>query len=130
MQDGIYVPHWNMDANSVMYVTSGRGRVQVVNSEGESVFNGEVRRGQLLVVPQNFAVAKEAGSEGLEYVAFKTKDRAKINTLVGRDSAISATPAEVLEHAFGLTSMEVNALKNNRKEGVLATPDSKPHDDA
>ncbi|XP_058737937.1 legumin J-like [Vicia villosa] len=127
-KDGIFVPHWNMNANSVLYVTRGRGRVQVVNSEGKSVFNGEVRRGKLLVVPQNFAVAEQAGNEGLEYVVFKTNDRAEVNTMVGRDSAISATPAEVLGHVFGLSPQEVNELKNNRNEGVLATPDSRIQD--
>lgn len=117
-----------MNANSVLYVTRGRGRVQVVNSEGKSVFNGEVKRGKLLVVPQNFAVAEQAGNEGLEYVVFKTNDRAEVNTMVGRDSAISATPAEVLGHVFGLSPQEVNELKNNRNEGVLATPDSRIQD--
>ncbi|CAI8614326.1 unnamed protein product [Vicia faba] len=127
-KDGIFVPHWNMNANSVLYVTKGRGRVQVVNSEGKSVFNGEVKRGKLLVVPQNFAVAEQAGNEGLEYVVFKTNDRAEVNTMVGRDSAISATPAEVLGHVFGLSPQEVNELKNNRNEGILVTPDSRIQD--
>lgn len=128
MQDGIFVPHWNMNSNGVMYVTRGKGRVQVVNNEGKSVFNGEVGRGQLLVVPQNFAVAKQAGNEGMEYVAFKTNDRAEISTMIGRNSAISATPGEVLANAFGLSPEEVIALKNNRNEGVLATPDSRIQD--
>jgi len=128
VQDGIFVPHWNMNANSIMYVTRGRGRVQVVNSEGKSVFNGEVKRGKLLVVPQNFAVAEQAESEGLEYIVFKTNDRAEISTMIGRDSAISATPGEVLAHAFGLSPQEVNELRNNRNEGVLATPDSRIQD--
>ncbi|MCI43575.1 glycinin G4-like, partial [Trifolium medium] len=48
--------------------------------------------------------------------------------MIGRDSAISATPAEVLGHVFGLSPQEVNELKNNRNEGVLATPDSRIHD--
>ncbi|WJX84363.1 hypothetical protein P8452_66948 [Trifolium repens] len=61
-------------------------------------------------------------------VVFKTNDRAEISTMVGRDSAISATPAEVLGHVFGLSPQEVNELKNNRNEGVLATPDSRIHD--
>lgn len=100
----------------------------MVNNEGKSVFNGEVRRGNLVVVPQNFAVAKQAGNEGLEFIAFKTNDKAEISTMMGRDSAISGTPAEVLANAFGLSLEEANALKNNRNEGVLATPDSRIRD--
>ncbi|KAJ1391884.1 RmlC-like cupin domain superfamily [Sesbania bispinosa] len=89
-----------MNANSMMYVTRGRGRVEVVNCQGKSVFNGEVRKGQMLVVPQNFVVVKQAGSEGLEYIVFKTKDKAQISTLVGLNSTISSTPTE-LGRAFG-----------------------------
>ncbi|KAJ1416593.1 RmlC-like cupin domain superfamily [Sesbania bispinosa] len=126
-KNGIYIPHWTMNANSLMYVTRGRGRVQVVNCQGKSVFNGEVRKGEMLVVPQNFVVAKQAGSEGLEYIVFKTKDKAKISTLVGLNSAISATPAEVLGRAFGLSPQEVSALKYNRNEGVLASASPSSH---
>lgn len=128
IQNAIYAPHWNINANSVIYVTRGEGWVQVVDCQGKSVFNGIVQKGQVLVVPQNFVLAKKAGSEGLEYIAFKTKDRANIGTLIGRTSAISGIPAEVLQNAMGLSPQEVSVLKNNRNEGLLLSPASHSHD--
>ncbi|KAK7245365.1 hypothetical protein RIF29_40205 [Crotalaria pallida] len=124
-KNAIYAPHWNINSNSVIYVTRGEGHVQIVNCQGNSVFNGKIQKGQLLMVPQNFVLAKKAGSEGLEYIAFKTNDRAMISILGGRSSALSAIPAEVLQNAFGLSPQEVSALKNNRNEGVLVSPSSR-----
>nr|AAT68239.1 glycinin subunit G7 [Glycine max] len=123
-KSGIYVPHWSMNANSVAYVTSGGGWVQVVNSQGKSVFSGAVGRGRVVVVPQNFAVAIQAGRDGMEYIVFRTNDRAMMGTLVGPTSAITAIPGEVLANAFGLSPEEVSELKNNRKEAVLSSPAS------
>ncbi|KAI4349392.1 hypothetical protein L6164_009984 [Bauhinia variegata] len=105
-----------------MYVTRGQGRVQVVNNQGRSVFNGVVRRGQLLVVPQNFVVAQEAGNQGLEFIAFKTNDNALISPMSGTTSVMRGIPAEVLANAFGFATRQVNALKYCLNEGVLVSP--------
>lgn len=127
-RNGIYAPHWNINANSVIYVTRGRGRIQIVNCEGKAVFNGEVERGQLVVVPQNYAVAKQAGSEGLEYIVFKTNDRAMMSPMVGRTSVFRAIPAQVLANAFGISQNQATAVKCGRDEQVLFTPAShSPH---
>ncbi|KAK7277545.1 hypothetical protein RJT34_22560 [Clitoria ternatea] len=119
---GIYSPHWNLDANSVLYVTRGRGKVRVVNCEGNAVFNGEVKKGELLVVPQNYVVASQAGEEGLEYVVFKTNHRAVTSHL---KQVFRATPAEVLANAFGLRNNQVSQLKYNGNRGPLVHPQSK-----
>lgn len=123
-QNGIYAPHWNINANSIIYVTRGRGRVQVVDCSGKAVFNKELKRGQLLVVPQGFAVAEQAGSEGFEFIAFKTNDRAMISPMVGRSSIIRAIPAEVLANAFGVPLPQVSTIKFGRDESVLVSPAS------
>ncbi|KAJ1397831.1 RmlC-like cupin domain superfamily [Sesbania bispinosa] len=120
-KNGIYAPHWNINANSLMYVIRGRGRVRVVNCQGEAVFNDELRRGQLLVVPQNFVVAQQAGDEGFEYVVFKTNDRASISHV---KQVFRATPAEVLAQAFGLRQRQVTELKLNGNWGPLVHPQS------
>jgi len=92
VQNAIFAPHYNLNSHSVIYGIRGNGRIQVVRDDGENVFDGELREGQVLTVPQNFAVIKKAGNEGFEWVAFKTNDYAKINQLAGRLSAIRAIP--------------------------------------
>ncbi|CAJ2627896.1 unnamed protein product [Trifolium pratense] len=121
-RNGIYAPHWNINANSLLYVIRGQGRVRIVNNQGNAVFDNRVRKGQLLVVPQNFVVAEQAGNEeGLEYVVFKTNDRASVSHV---KQVFSATPAEVLANAFGLRLNEVTQIKSNRNHGPLVQAQS------
>ncbi|KAE9460661.1 hypothetical protein C3L33_07405, partial [Rhododendron williamsianum] len=82
-------------------------------------FDGRVREGELLVVPQNYVVAKQAGDEGFEFVAFKTHENAMSNTLSGRTSAIRAIPVDVLANAYGMSHDEASRLKTNRNEAIL-----------
>ncbi|KAI3982544.1 hypothetical protein MKX01_031283 [Papaver californicum] len=118
-QNALVAPQWHMNAHSVIYVTRGNARVQVVDNAGRQVFNAQLNEGQILVVPQNFAVVKQAGNEGFEWVAFKTNDNALMSQLVGKTSALRAMPADVLMNAYQISREEANRLKNNRREETL-----------
>ncbi|XP_058770865.1 legumin J-like [Vicia villosa] len=121
-RNGIYAPHWNINANSLLYVIRGQGRVRIVNSQGNPVFDDKVRKGQLVVVPQNFVVAEQAGDEeAFEYVVFKTNDRAAVSHV---KQVFRATPAEVLANAFGLRKSEAAQIKYNGNRGSLVQPQS------
>ncbi|RHN80035.1 putative 11-S seed storage protein, plant [Medicago truncatula] len=81
-RNGIYAPHWTVNANSLMYALTGEGRVRIVNCEGNAVFDDWVRKGQMVVVPQNFVVVQQAGEEeAFEYIVFKTNDGASVNNV-------------------------------------------------
>ncbi|XP_062096769.1 11S globulin seed storage protein Jug r 4-like [Humulus lupulus] len=123
-KNAIYTPHWNVNAHSVMYVLRGRARVQVVNHMGQKSFDGEVTQGQILTVPQNHAVVKQASSEGFEWVSFKTNDNAWISPLAGRTSVIRALPEAVLANAFQISRDQARNLKYNREETFLLTSSS------
>ncbi|XP_050231176.1 legumin B-like [Mercurialis annua] len=123
--NAIMTPHWNINAHSIRYITRGSGRVQIVNENGNSVFDGQVKRDQMLTVPQNFVVITKANSEGLEWVSFKTNDRAKISQLAGRVSAIRSMPEEVLANAFQVSIDEARRLKDNRQEITVLSPGSR-----
>ncbi|XP_050267073.1 11S globulin seed storage protein Jug r 4-like isoform X2 [Quercus robur] len=116
-RDAIYVPHWNRNAHSVIYVVKGRAQVQVVDDFGQTVFQDELQQHQILTVPQNFAVVKRASSsEGFEWVAFKTNDNAQISPLAGQTSILRAIPADVLANAFQLSPEDVSELKSNLEQ--------------
>lgn len=121
-RNAMYVPHWNQNAHSVIFVTRGRARVQVVDYRGQTVFDGELQQRQVLVVPQNFAVVKKAGDEGFEWVSFKTNDNAMINTLAGRTSAMRAFPVQVIASSYRISTEEARRLKFNRDETTLMPP--------
>ena len=111
MQNGIYAPHWTVNANSLMYVLRGEGRVRIVNCQGNAV-----------VVPQNFVVAQQAGEEeAFEYIVFKTNDIPSVSHV---KQVFRSTPAEVLANVFGLPQREVSELKQGRNRGPLVHPQS------
>ncbi|XP_034894013.1 legumin B-like [Populus alba] len=120
-QNALMSPYWNINAHSIMYITGGNGRIQIVGDNGQAVFDGQVRKGQVVTAPQNFAVVMKAGSQGLEWVSFKTNDNAQISQLAGRVSTIRALPEEVVANSFQISREDARRLKNNRDEvGVLS----------
>ncbi|KAG8370790.1 hypothetical protein BUALT_Bualt13G0020100 [Buddleja alternifolia] len=86
---------------------------------GQAVFDGQVREGQVVVVPQNFAVVKQAGEQGCEWVEFNTNDNAMINTLSGRTSALRGLPVDVIANAYQISREEAERLKYNREETLI-----------
>lgn len=115
-------PHWNLNAHSVVYITRGNGRMQIVAENGENVFDGQIREGQLIVVPQGFAVVKRAGNRGLEWISFKTNDVAMTSQLAGRASVLRGLPLDVIQNSFQVSRDEAQRLKYNRQELTVFTP--------
>ncbi|XP_010542895.1 PREDICTED: 12S seed storage protein CRD [Tarenaya hassleriana] len=124
---GMVLPHWTPNAHTVIYTTGGRARVQVVDDNGRSVFDGELRQGQILLVPQGYAVVKRSGQTGYEWVAFKTNDHAITNSLSGRTSYMRAVPLDVISAAYGTSEEVSKRIKFSQQESMLSTtttPDS------
>ncbi|KAL6646744.1 hypothetical protein ACP70R_015438 [Stipagrostis hirtigluma subsp. patula] len=113
-RNALLAPHWTVNAHTVMYVTAGRGRVQVVNNRGRSVFDGELRQTQILLIPQNFVVAVKARQEGFAWVSFKTNANCIDSQIAGKQSILRALPVDVLANAYRLSTEESRSLKFNR----------------
>ena len=112
-------PLWKMNAHCVLYATRGEAHMQIVDQRGEAVFNDRIREGQLVVVPQNFVVMKQAGNQGFEWVAMKTNENAMFSTLAGRTSALRAMPVDVLANAYQISHEQARRLKMGREESVM-----------
>ncbi|KAI5426465.1 hypothetical protein KIW84_032047 [Lathyrus oleraceus] len=112
-KNAMFVPHYNLNANSIIYALKGRARLQVVNCNGNTVFDGELEAGRALTVPQNYAVAAKSLSDRFSYVAFKTNDRAGIARLAGTSSVINNLPLDVVAATFNLQRNEARQLKSN-----------------
>ncbi|XP_062206956.1 glutelin type-A 1-like [Phragmites australis] len=113
-QGALLSPFWNINAHSVVYITQGRARVQVVNNRGKTVFNGELRRGQLLIIPQHYVVLKKAQREGCAYIAFKTNPNSMVSHIAGKSSIFRALPNDVIASAYRVSREEARRLKHNR----------------
>ncbi|KAL6563809.1 hypothetical protein OROGR_002768 [Orobanche gracilis] len=124
-KNAIMAPHWFVNANSIVYITRGESRMQIVDHRGQAVFDGRVREGQAVVVPQNFAVVKRAGEQGCEWVEFNTNDNAMMSTLSGRTSALRGLPADVIANAYQISREEAERLKFSRSETLFFSGGSK-----
>jgi len=99
-------------------VTGGSGRVQIVNHQGRTVFDGQLRQRQILLIPQNYAVLKRSYQDQFEYVSFKTNPNAMVSKITGKASTIRALPLDVLRASYRLTIEQARRLKNSRREEV------------
>lgn len=113
------LPQWNVNANAALYVTNGKAHIQMVNDNGQRVFDQEISSGQLLVVPQGFSVSKRATSDKFEWIEFKTNENAQINTLAGRTSVMTGLPLEVITNGFQISPQEARQVKFSTLETTL-----------
>ncbi|KAK8635652.1 hypothetical protein V6N13_004378 [Hibiscus sabdariffa] len=115
------VPQWCINAHKILYMLKGSARIQVVNENGDTVFDDNVEQGQLLTVPQNFAFLKRAGSEGAEWVSFFTNSEAANTPLAGRVSAIRALPEEVVAASYQISREDARKVKFNNQDTFFFT---------
>ncbi|KAJ3679396.1 hypothetical protein LUZ60_017407 [Juncus effusus] len=120
----IHPPHWTINAQSLIYVTSGQARIQVVNDQGITVFDGQLHDKQVLLIPQNYAVMKRASRQGFEYVSFKTDQNAMVSDIFGNTSIVRSMPIDVLRVSYRLSTQQAWKLKNSSiKEFVFRAAD-------
>ncbi|KAL3726963.1 hypothetical protein ACJRO7_031809 [Eucalyptus globulus] len=121
-RNAIVAPHYYMNSHALIYAIRGSARYQVVDDNGQTAFDGELREGQFLVIPQNFVAVKRASEQGFEWIGFRTNDVAMVNPLAGRLSAFRALPEEVIQNAFDISREESRRLKYGREELAVFSP--------
>ncbi|CAD6335028.1 unnamed protein product [Miscanthus lutarioriparius] len=128
-QDAILSPYWNFNAHSAMYTIRGCARVQVASDNGTTVFDGVLRPGQLLIIPQGYLVATKAQGEGFQYISFETNPNSIVSHIAGKNSVFSNLPVAVIASSYGVSMEEAAELKNSRKhELAVFTPPGGSYD--
>ncbi|CAA7390488.1 unnamed protein product [Spirodela intermedia] len=119
-RNAIIAPLWHINAHSVIYAIRGTARVQISGAGQRPLFDGNLRRGQILVVPQGHAVVKQATEdEEFEWVAFKTNDNAMVSPLAGKTSVLRGIPIGVLSNSYRISEQEVRRIKFDRDDETL-----------
>jgi hypothetical protein len=113
VQNAIVSPRYTIGAQSVLYVTRGSVKVQVVDNRGVAVFNGVLRQGQPLVVPEYYVFLAEAEKDGDQYVVFKTNANPVLNRIAGRGSVLRALPVGVIAAAYNVSTSDAVKIKNS-----------------
>lgn len=94
-------------------------RIQIVDNKGNSVFDNEVNEGQVVVVPQNYAVIRRAGEQRCRWISFRTNNNAMTANVAGRVSAIRSLPVDVVANAYQLSRDDAQQLKFNQQQTTL-----------
>ncbi|KAG9445653.1 hypothetical protein H6P81_011781 [Aristolochia fimbriata] len=123
-QNSVYLPHWEMNSHSIVYVTRGSARIQVVGSNGKTVLDEEVRRGQIVVVPQYFASMVRASQNGFEWISFKTSALPMKSPIAGARSALKGMPIPVLVNSYRISNRQAQDVKYNREKHPYFVPGS------
>ncbi|KAH6555024.1 hypothetical protein KP509_1Z288100 [Ceratopteris richardii] len=116
-QNALEAPSFVGNANQLIYIRQGSGRIQVTSGDGESVFDEDVQEGTMLVIPKFFPSLKLAGENGLEYVCLLSSHSPSIAYLAGRNSVYYGVPMRVLEAAFNVDEGELREI--GRDEEVI-----------
>ncbi|ONK70717.1 uncharacterized protein A4U43_C04F790 [Asparagus officinalis] len=116
------VPHWSVNAHSIIYVTQGEGHLQVVDNQGRGVFNVNIKQGQLTVVPQYYACMIRAGSSGINWVTFMTSSQPMRTPIVGRLSTFTALPLQPMANSYRIPITQALELKFNRDHDEMLFP--------
>lgn len=107
-------PHWAKDGHTVVYVTRGEAKVEIVDHSGQTMMDDRVSQGDMFVVPQFYTTTAQAGNEGFEWVAFKTSGYPMRNDMAGYTSALRGMPLQVLTNAYQMSPAEAHSIKTNR----------------
>ncbi|KAL1539686.1 11s globulin seed storage protein 2 [Salvia divinorum] len=116
-------PHWAKEGHTIVYVTKGEAKVEIVDHSGQTMMNDRVSQGDMFVVPQFYTATAQAGNEGFEWVAFKTSGYPMRNDMAGYTSALRGMPLQVLTNAYQMSPAEAQSIKTNRgSETFLLSP--------
>ncbi|KAL9661299.1 hypothetical protein QQ045_026123 [Rhodiola kirilowii] len=124
--NALFTPHWSSNEHTIMYISEGDARIQVVDQQGETVFDDNVNQGDMFVIPQFFVSMGKAGNNGCKYTAFKTSSQQFKHPLAGYTSVLNAMPVQVLANAFQISPSDARNLKQSKHgETFLMSPSSR-----
>eukprot|EP00850_Spirogloea_muscicola_P007026 SM000034S12780 [mRNA] locus=s34:784892:787631:+ [translate_table: standard] len=120
----ILAPHWCVNAADILYVTKGKGRVQVAMPDGTNGFDKNLKKGDLIIIPKNFPSTQIADkTEGFEWITITTCPCTLPAFLVGKNSVFRGMPSEVLKASFNINDKVAEEMCHKRsKECVIFPP--------
>ncbi|XP_065873357.1 11S globulin seed storage protein 2-like [Euphorbia lathyris] len=123
MPDAMYTPHWSMTDMRMVYALRGDIQLQMVDDNGNTVMEERVKEGDMFIIPQFYVVVAKAGSDGFDYITFKTSSMSMQMPMAGSTSMMRAMPVDVIVNSYQVSPSQAMKLKMNRdREAVVFTP--------
>ncbi|KAJ9169615.1 hypothetical protein P3X46_017784 [Hevea brasiliensis] len=113
-----------MTDQRVVYALRGEIHVQIVDDKGNMVMDEMVKEGDMFVIPQFYACVARAGSNGFEYIAFKTCGEPRKSPMAGYTSVMRAKPVDVVTNSYNdMSRDEALRVKMSRDpQSMLFSP--------
>ncbi|CAI5480879.1 unnamed protein product [Closterium sp. Yama58-4] len=114
-------PRWLANAASTLYVTKGKGCVEITYPDGRQALRHDVKEGDFVVVPASYPHAALAYGEGLECIAMIPKSRPQAGFLAGANSVFRMLPRIIQRAAFNADEKLLEKLRATRQSeyGIL-----------
>ncbi|CAI5944752.1 unnamed protein product [Closterium sp. NIES-64] len=120
-------PRWLANAAAMLYITKGKGRVEIAYPDGSQALRHDVKQGDFVVVPASYPHAALAYGEGLECIAMIPKSRPQAGFLAGANSVFRMLPRTIQRAAFNADEKLLEKLRATRQSefGILPPRKSK-----
>eukprot|EP00249_Psilotum_nudum_P018308 c26739_g1_i1 orf=290-1570(-) len=119
-EGGMFNPQW-MGSSQAMYVTRGRGRVEMAYPNGSQAMGEEVKQGNLIIIPALFPhTVITTAKTGMQWMSFFSSSIWETSTLAGSDAVFGDTNRDILSASFNVSKdIERSIFHTVRDRAVL-----------
>ncbi|EFJ34219.1 hypothetical protein SELMODRAFT_83729, partial [Selaginella moellendorffii] len=115
-------PNWFLNGHQFIYVHTGNGKLQVVNSFGDRALDLDLQEGSVAVIPKTFPSTAIAGPNGMDFVSILTTHTPIVSFLAGNNSVYSAMPQDVVSTAFNIDPSIAKTLQQSGSTSMVIVP--------
>ncbi|MCO5551588.1 hypothetical protein L7F22_005093 [Adiantum nelumboides] len=120
--NAVEAPLYFSNANQIVYIIHGSGRVEVASNDGENILDKIISPGTILTIPKFSPSVKVAGDAGLSFLTFLTSPRPRPSYLIGRNSFYGGIPTQVMAGAFNVDESTLLEVQQRRKHEEIILP--------
>ncbi|KVH93490.1 glycinin G3-like [Cynara cardunculus var. scolymus] len=106
----------------VIYVAKGSGRIRVVGNEGKPSFDGDVKEGELMVLPQFLAASVIADEGGMELFSVINSSKPTFEQLAGNMSVWKKLSSVVLQSTLNINPELEELFKSKNTKSLMIIP--------
>ncbi|KAJ7546248.1 hypothetical protein O6H91_08G032000 [Diphasiastrum complanatum] len=114
----LFSPQWLTNADQLVYVLKGRGKVEIARPRGKEAFSEQVEEGDMFVVPKLAPYVIVASDDNpFEWISFYTSSESRSMFLAGSESVFRSIPLDILAASFNVSSEILSKIESQRVNG-------------
>lgn len=124
LQPGALIaPYFTTNSPSLLYVTEGRGRIEIAYPDGGVALRTNVTEGDVIIIPSGFPAAQHADENSIfEWAAFSGSSLPIPSFLAGANSLYKSFPLPLLTSAFNVDKELEEKFRSRRTKDFIIFP--------